>query len=351
MVKWNAFLSGLCGLALVLGSVAGSAYADVTTEKGASILIFPRVVSNGRFDTVIQIANTGNSPVLAQCFYVNGALHSTLTGAPCTIPSAACTPLCQETDFIISLTKQQPTHWLVSTGRRVDLRAGFGTDGAGFPPGLIPPVVDFEGELKCVEITESGSPITGNHLKGEATIKVVDDVAAGDVVGDVSKYNAVGILGNPDVQPANPLLLDGHNYEPCPAKLILNNFSTLPGTRSTELTLVPCSEDFENQVASQVTVQFLVTNEFEEQFSASTTVNCYLSTELTNIDAVFSERFLGTPVAQTEITPIVNNGGVVGVAELRVIEEGAAARAAYNLHTQGDLIPASGADQIRLTGE
>ena len=358
MVKWNAFLSGLCGFALVLGGVAGSAYADVTTEKGASILIFPRVVSNDRFDTVIQIANTGNSPVLAQCFYVNASLRSTFTGAPCTIPSVACTPVWQETDFIISLTKQQPTHWLASTGRSVNLRAAFGTDGAGFPPGLVPPVADFEGELKCVEITESGSPITGNHLKGEATVKVVNDIAADDVVGDVSKYNAVGILGNPDAQPANPLLLDGHDYDPCPAKLILNNFSTLPGTRTTELTLVPCSEDFENQVASRVTVQFLVTNEFEERFSASTTVNCYLSTELTTIDSptspnssVFSYQVLGSLAAQTEITPIVNNGAVVGVAELRVIKDGAAARAAYNLHTQGDLIPASGADQIRLTAE
>ncbi len=359
MVKWNAFLSGLCGLALVLGSVAGSAYADVTVEKGASILIFPRVVSNGRFDTVIQIANTGNSPVYAQCYYVNGSLQSTITGAPCTIPSAACMPICQETDFIISLTKQQPTHWLASTGRRVDLRAAFGSDGAGFPPGLVPPVPDdFEGELKCVEVMPDGSPITGNHLKGEATVKLVSPTEAGDAVGDVSKYNAIGILGNPDAQPTNPLLLDGNNYAPCPAKLIVNNFSTVPGTTTTELTLVPCSEDFENQVTSPVTVQFLVTNEFEEHFSASTTVNCYLSTELTTIDSpnaptnsVFSSQVLGSLVAQTEITPVVNNGAVVGVSELRVIGDGAAARAAHNLHTQGDLIPASGPDQINLTAE
>ena len=43
MVKWNAFLSGLCASALVLGVVAGGAHADVTIEKGASILIFPKV--------------------------------------------------------------------------------------------------------------------------------------------------------------------------------------------------------------------------------------------------------------------------------------------------------------------
>ena len=40
--KWNAFLSGLCGVAAALG-VAGSALADVTVEKGSSIVVFPKV--------------------------------------------------------------------------------------------------------------------------------------------------------------------------------------------------------------------------------------------------------------------------------------------------------------------
>src|SRR5262245_17787210 len=59
MVKWNAFLSGLCAFAVALGAVAASAYADVTTEKGASILIFPKVRATATFDTIIQITNTG----------------------------------------------------------------------------------------------------------------------------------------------------------------------------------------------------------------------------------------------------------------------------------------------------
>ena len=365
-VKWNAFLSGLCACGLVLGVVAAGAHADVTTEKGASILIFPKVRTNDTTDTIIQIANTGNSMVHARCFYVNASLTNIITGAPCTIPSLTCQPNWQETDFDIWLTKQQPTHWLASTGRRVQVD-NFGADGAGFDPGLVPPMFPFEGELKCVEVSDSDEPVTGNHLKGEATLKTISGVN----IGDVSKYNAIGIQGNPNAQPGNPLVLDGNVYDACPAELIVNHSASggsdpvasefaISSTVGTELTLVPCSEDFENQRPTSSTVQFLVYNEFEERFSASTTVTCYLSTELTNIDSptspdrsVFSAAVLGTDVASTLITPVANTDGtqfaVVGVTERTLSIGSAQARAAYNIHTSGDLVPASGPDQILLS--
>ena len=120
------------------------------------------------------------------------------------------------------------------------------------------------------------------------------------------------------------------------------------------MTLVPCSEDFENQQPKSVTIQFLIYNELEQRFSASTTVTCFLSVELTKIDSpgaptrsAFSSNFLGTDVAHTEITPVANadgtTGGLVGVAERIVsvtsITGTASARAAYNLHTEGSLVP------------
>jgi hypothetical protein len=380
-VKGNALLSGLGVLAAVLGVLASSARADVTIEKGSSILVFPKVLADGTYDTTIQITNTGNSMVQVKCYYVNATLFSTLTYTPCTVPSATCVPQWQETDFSIWLTKQQPTHWLASAGRQVDPFDGFGNDGSGFDPGHVPPVADFQGELKCVEVDLTGEPVIGNHLKGEATIKTVRESFPspfGDVssFGDVSKYNAIGIPGNPSAIPSNPLLLDGNVYNACPSKLILNHFGTLAADPVAEaagvetsamftlLTLVPCSEDFENQQPTSVTVQFLVYNEFEERFSASTTVTCYLNTELTYIDSpstfnrsVFSSAVLGSDVAQTEITPVVNTDGtqhaVIGIAErvVGVTQNGTttAARAAYNLHTEGSLVPDSGPDQIRLT--
>jgi hypothetical protein len=370
-VKWNAFLSGLCAFALSLGVVAVSAHADVTTEKGASILVFPKVRADDTYDTIIQITNTGNSMVHLRCFYVDATLVSTISGLPCSIPSATCLPSWQETDFTLWLTRQQPTHWLVSSGRNVFPFDPFGTDGAGFDPGRVPPKPDFEGELKCVEVTETEEPLIGNHLKGEATIKTI----SGADTGDVSKYNAIGIIGNATgPTPTNPLLLDGVVYNACPAKLIVNHFSEgapdpvadefeVRSFVSTELTLVPCSEDFENQLPTTQTVQFLIYNEFEERFSASTTVTCYLSTHLGNIDSptapftnsVFSYALLHTLVAQTEITPVADTEGnvhaVIGVVERFVSVEddgGQTARAAYNIHTMGDLIPEI-PDQIWLT--
>ena len=290
-VKWNAFLSGICVFAVALGVMAGGACADVTTEKGASILIFPKVRANTTYDTIIQITNISNSMVHARCFYVNATLFD--SGIPCTVPSESCLPQWNETDFDIWLTKQQPTHWLVSTGR-LSFPGPLGTDLAGFPPGRVPPVGHtFEGELKCVEVTDSDDPFPGNHLKGEATIKAlvtaVPNLAQATVAADVSKYNAIGIEGNPNTPPnSNTLPLDGQIYDACPAKLIVNHFANGAGAVdpvvdafnpvppaapvigsfiNTELTLVPCAENFETQRPTSSTVQFLVTNEFEQQFS------------------------------------------------------------------------------------
>src|ERR1043165_7963911 len=107
----------LVGLATLvgLGLAAKPAAATVTTETSASILVFPRVISDGTRDTIIQITNTSNSMVHAHCFYVNGAL--TLPDFP---PGPTNPPVWAETDFDIWLTKQQPTHWVASQGRLND---------------------------------------------------------------------------------------------------------------------------------------------------------------------------------------------------------------------------------------
>ena len=111
-------LVGLTGLAALvgLGLIAKPAVAQrktvVTTEQSASILVFPKVIADGTRDTIIQITNTSNNMRHAHCFYVNGA--PTIPGLP---PGSLNPPLCTETDFDIWLTRQQPTHWVVSTGR------------------------------------------------------------------------------------------------------------------------------------------------------------------------------------------------------------------------------------------
>jgi hypothetical protein len=412
-VKWNAFLSGLCVLAVALG-LAADARADVTTERGASILAFPKVLATSGSDTIIQIANVSNNMVHARCFYVNAQLQD-----PSQPEGPFNQPLWQEIDFNIWLTKQQPTHWQVKTGRFInptDDRNCLSTApptvptaanclDAGLDPGAIPPVPEnFIGELKCIEVDVSDNPIGGNHLKGEATIKHGADVA---------KYNAIGIEGTERAgETGNELRLDQPRgtddpvgqYNACPNTLIvdhlaegvtdpiiqMNGFggvcsnsgadpvpcetdedcgetatcdttssisvdpltsqlSSLTSATLTDLTLIPCQQNFEEQIPGKVTVQFVVYNEFEQSFSGSTTIVCWKNFFLYQIhspnnpkNSPFHFANLGTTVAQTRITPAEGQGAVIGVAgELRADNRSRLARTAYNLHTEGDRLSGS----------
>jgi len=356
---------------LVIG-IGRVSLADVTTERGSSILIYPKIVFDSqalitnRYDTLIQISNTSNSLVFAHCFYVNAAPLD-----PSQPPSVLNPPQWIEVDFDITLTKQQPTHWLLSDGRPQTVapkacdRVNHDCNGAGFNPGPVPPVPDpFVGELKCLEVDSAGAPINGNHLKGEATI-----VNLPPARGDASKYNAVGILGlNTDTNSNNSdttLCLGGDvtttcptgaEYNACPETVILNHFAEnatepvydeflgagLSHVR-TELTLVPCSEDFENQAPKPVTVQFRITNEFEELFSASTTVTCWGNFHLLDVGRVFDVSVLGSRFAQTRMSSPDEQPGFIGVVEEfhnlghapMVVDT---TRAALNLHGEGERV-------------
>jgi hypothetical protein len=359
---------GISVLVLIAGGAATR--ADVTTDHSSSVLIFPKLIFSSSadppVDTIIQISNTSNQMVFAHCFYVN-----TVPLNP-TLPPSANNPLqWQEVDFQIFLTKQQPTHWVISAGRRVNPSDPECTttlrncDNAGFDPDTVPPVADpFIGELKCVEVDSSGSPISGNHLKGEVTIVTEPD-------GDASKYNAIGVLGNDSNDSDDTLCLGGDvtdvcpsgaEYDACPQTVILNHFASGapdpvieelgngPSTVTTILTLVPCSEDFENLIPGHVVVQFVVTNEFEEMFSASTTVDCFVSVELSRISPVFTLGYLRTQFVQTRMSPAsADQSGFIGVAEevhtQSVAGGTASSSAALNLHVEGERPQA---DIIRL---
>ena len=329
-LKWNAFLSGLCACALVVG-IAGSARADVTVEKGSSVVTFPYIEWNNDVHTMIQLTNTGNNMLHVACYYVR-----TDDGGRA---------VWEETDFDIWLTKQQPTVWPVGHGRQYnyypdDPYPGFDVS--------VPPMGYFIGELKCFEISPTGEPLTGNHLKGEATIIKCDEPPNGgastsnenggwcEAAHDVAKYNAIGVEGIPDAQGTNPLQLDGETYAACPEQLIMNfiadlgvtemgnlddagytDNSTVQAKSLSFLTLVPCSEDFENQKPTESTVQFAVYNEYEQRFSASTTVDCWFDSQLSLIDtptapqnSVFSSFVLGSKVGTAWITPVGGKDGI-----------------------------------------
>jgi len=305
---------------------ARAACAQVTTVEGASVIVFPRVVVDNTWDTVVQISNIANRPVYAHCFYVNGAL--TDPGLP---PGPANPPLWTQTDFAIVLPqRQQPTHWVVSTGRLDNPNdapcrvAGqpkpcdpqtSGTDHAdccdsGYDPGNVPPVVSgFTGELRCIEEDASGAPWSGNALVGFATLT---HLASGEVV----KYPAIGLPGYETNNADGTLCLGGDmrdgcthgaEYGGCPQSWTLSHPSEADerpvdgDARSTELTIVPCAENFDSQVPTAAILQFVVTNEFEQSLSAATTFQCWTSVRLSDINDVFQRATLGGDWAQTRV--------------------------------------------------
>jgi hypothetical protein len=385
--RW-ATVAGILGL-------PGLASADITTELSASILVFPKIIADGSRDTHIQITNTSNSLVRAHCFYVNAAPTD-----PTRPPGPLNPPLWLEVDFTIQLTKQQPTQWSVTEGRSVNPFDPICFEGdcseAGIDPGRIPPVVpDFVGELKCVEVDDSGSPLSGNHLKGEATLISFEDVRVisqdplvEEVFEGSSKYNAIGVLGeenngdgtlvlgggqcsgtgsicsnDDDCGSEGPCVLE---YNACPETWILNHLADgapnlvlentpLEGNSrvDTTLTVVPCTQNFETQIPTTVTLQLLTFNEFESQFSVSTSVTCWGNFTLGSIGApalTFEGQFpdpQGTVYLQTRFRSAAGSPyGVFMVAEeahltkpFRVATSTEqtffGTRAAVNLHVEG----------------
>lgn len=380
----RSILSGLVGAVIAVG-IVGTTRADVTSDRAAAILVYPKIVvdtSGALFgaptDTVVQITNTSNSVVAARCFLVNATSHcSNFPSRACTVETAssvcpaggACVASWIERDFKMTLTKRQPISWKVSEGlptfpcdviTNPPCPGGQSNTGSDGSPSSIPPAPEdpFVGELKCVEVDpgdfkpRSGfNPANqgGGDLKGEATI--VSATPGGSLPGaavDVRKYNAIGIestavndhndvlcLGG-GVTTACPL---GAEYNGCPNVLIMNHFfddadvvthrGEVSGSVTTDLTVVPCSEDFRLQVGNSAVLQFLVFNEFEQRFSTSTSVTCFREVQLSDIDtrpgpfgnaqSIFNVGVQGTLTGQTRIRPVA--GATLGNTVLAVTEE------------------------------
>lgn len=334
----------LAAAALSMVAVVRVASAAPTIEQSGSIVVFPKVLGTTERDTLIEISNSSNLMAHAHCLYVNAAEEGEWV----------------ETDFDLWLTKQQPTHWLARTGRRVNLFDPFGSDGSGFDPGLIPPVpAGFQGELRCYQVDDAGFPQRGNSLKGNATIIRND--------GDVSRYNAIAIPGNPDTDiPSDDNILNLNNtashageYDACPDTLtvsLLSEGSTDPVveeegdcaggdcTVSTELTLVPCGANYEDITPENVSVSILVYNEYEQVVSASVEVDCWLNITLDDLvfQGAFEYNTLGTPGAHARFNPAEGNGAILGIAEeLRTDSDGDSSWAAFNLHFEGNRFDAA----------
>lgn len=364
------------GACVLIAGAARAQLATVASERPGSILIFPKVTRDTVRDTVIQITNTGNMPDTVQCSYLNG---QSVGGG---------TPLCSETDFVLNLTKQQPTHWAVSTGRRV-------TSSGGISPGNVPPVPPgFAGALVCVEVDASTashpSPIPMNQLKGEATFTNFNG-------GDLATYNAVAVQGvatganNGDTT----LNLDNSEYAACSSATVFNfipgggndpvieafgNNGTITTTGvpcqsqtsaacttgfctnslgavvpctstadctcngrqsqvQTSLFVLPCQLDFNTGTPTTLGLGFQVSDEFERGFSGSTSVSCWGNIPIKNISALESSLQPGGSLSTAYATALVtssNNVPFLAVAQsVHVDSAGHTTSSITNLQTAG----------------
>lgn len=372
---------------------AMGAHATVGSDASGAILVFPKVIvdtTGGLFgastDTEIQITNTSNSVIAARCYWVNATSHCSNNPSRACRPEtvvgncgtgARCVEGWTETDFRFTLTKRQPISFNAADGLPVfPLSTQQGPGGQSNGASSIPPVPEdpFIGELKCVQVdpqdfrpTIGFNPANnaGGDLAGHATI--VGAVSGNPGQLDARKYNAVTLKSTTINDNDDTLVLGGPNaeYDGCPNVWILNHFfdnASVPShfvggspIRSddvvTDLTVVPCSEDFllqENNLGGSV-LQFLVFNEFEQRFSSSTRFTCFREVQLSDLDtrpgtvdnafSIFNVNVQGTLSGQTRIRSVAASNranGIIAVAERFMdCREGIPCTSAENVHFTG----------------
>ncbi len=387
----SAAVGGLAAAAILV--CVGSGQAQIASDRAAGLVVYPKIVVDtgdlfgvGRnTDTLIQLTNTSSSTRVVHCFYVdatsycsNGTNSHDSAGrcrsqADCD-QGGGCIPSWGEADFTLVLSANQPVGWRVGA-----LKNTVPDDTPGLPQ-PIPPTSSFMvGELKCFEVdgtsvaASSLTPINANDLKGEATIEEVSSGVAGSV--DARSYNAVGIqavIADGTTQNDRTMCLGSGasgctaaEYASCPSTLVLDHpFEGLTPSgyvSRTDVTFVPCTEDFVTIAANGATataIQMLVFNEFEQRFSLSTRVNCFKETPLSLIDttsgneteSIFNVNVQGTLTGQTRMRPVANGQpghGFLVVAEEFHVLDGAQASAAYNVDYTASL-PAGAGDSVRF---
>lgn len=369
--KRNPWLSSLGVLFAVLAVYIGQARADVTSDTPGSIVIYPKVIADGTRDTLIQLTNTSNVGTSVHCFYFDGTSD----------------PPCQNDDFFLDLTPQQPVFWRASTGRRPD-------DGTpGLFLGLVPKRIAFQGELKCIQVDVSGVPIGGNAFKGEALLETLGS-------GQISEYSAIAIQNKTNPAPtltcsnisgkvctsaqdcvdatglvgtcAIVLKLDNTMYNACPSELLVTHYAQgandifTGATVNSELTLVPCTEDIESNsptapLSPPVIANVTPFNELELLTgSRQVAVSCWANLSLGDIafggdgllgpghGGVFDSSVDGTFVMTRIRTAAAAGQGLLGVLEeFHCLND----QQCGPLSVDGSLVPDAGTAAVNLHGQ
>jgi hypothetical protein len=414
----------------------------VSTDLSGSIVVFPKILSNSTRDTIIQLSNTSNNLVHVKCFYINAQLDNpSAPPGPFNPRRWQVTDFelwltrQQPTHWVAS----QGRHVNPNDGFGND---GSGLDPGAIPP--VPSGFEGELKCLQVDASGAplaGNSLKGEATirrndgdvskYNAVSILAADGISDDNIVrlnnspdeGDEgfdggleanACYNTLLLNHVADGAP-NPVLesltaecdgvcsLDSGNAgasceSDCPGG-VCGAASTCVGGDDegddcctgggscvgqcpirTTLTLVPCSQDLENVVPTEVDIHFDITNEFEQRFSANDEVDCWYNTPLSNIGAIsgrcsrapsmtctsdaqclagnngFCTKFgglsfgtLGSLTAYSQIQPVGLDSGVIGIAEeLQFLENDLAAGgavsgwAAWSLQGLGDFVDVQG---------
>jgi hypothetical protein len=279
-LRWAA--NALVVLGAVCSALSGRAVGGEPPAQKlpSALLVFPLVQADGDgADTRIELLNLSGNGQDVECFYVHGEDES-----------------CNEIGFFLSLTPYQPLSWLATEGLSDVLTHS-----------AVPPFFG-EGELKCAVIPPQNQPELEFHntIQGRATVYSLS--------GRTVSYGAIGFQRLSPGEFTGVLSLDGRTYAQCPDKLHFDIVADQPtGTPPTtsDLILVPCSEDLLFQVPATITVQFLIINEFEQQFSTSISVTCFDREILSAISDSLRRATLGSDTGHLIIRGV--NGPLLGL--------------------------------------
>ena len=247
----------LASMALIWCCLPATTWAGPPAQKlPSALLVYPFIEVSPDQDTRIEIVNLSGNPQVLQCFYVDDS--------------------CNELGFLVSLTPFQPMAWLVSSG------IGGESSGTAAPPFF------GTGELKCAVVPSHPEVEFHNAIQGRATVFGAD--------GQTVSYDAVGFQRLSDGDFTGVLSLDGTNYAQCPAILHFDVVADGPTTTS-DVVLVPCSEDLLLQVPTTVQVNVTIINEFETSYSRSIAVTCSTRRTLGSIGRELTQAVLGSDTA------------------------------------------------------
>jgi hypothetical protein len=275
MVRWKQLLLGL-GLALALtglGAAADAASGPPPQKLPSALLMFPYIDSGGGRDTRIELVNLSGFPLELQCFFVN-----------------AESVQCNEIGFFLALTPYQPVAWLASEGVSNELNST-----------AAPPFFGV-GELKCAVVPPQPNVDLYNALQGRATVYDSD--------GKTVSYSSVAFRRFSDGEFTGLLQLNGSEYAQCPDKLHFDVLTDTP-TSTSELILLPCTQDLLLQSFEELTVQFLIINEFEQTFSTSYGIRCFSRKTLSEVADSLTRAVAGSDTAHVVIRGV--RGPLIGL--------------------------------------